>query len=337
MEEASIEVEAVTPIFIAGADQKSIENEGLRAPSLKGLLRWWFRAIMGGIVSVTDLRELENKIFGSIDQKSQVKIRSITNTSPSGINIPNSLRYLWFSIYLQKRKNQRLQCYPPGTKFKIILNASNKSILKIALGCLWTLIHLGGIGARMRRGAGSLKVNKVNYIPDDVPYTFILTGNTINDAKRFMEENLRKIFRDFKEYAGKKCKSIQNPNFAVLSKNYSRVSLVENFFNSWEEALAIVSNVYQRFRQGKKVQHRYTLGLPIISYPPFKELRQASPLFIGVMNLGDKYVVRIVKFYTSINPNFLSNLRYLEQDLNNLDSEISQKLKETEIKLPEVK
>ena len=39
MHSVTLEVETITPLFIAGADQRNIENEGLRAPSLRGLLR----------------------------------------------------------------------------------------------------------------------------------------------------------------------------------------------------------------------------------------------------------------------------------------------------------
>ena len=196
MNEVSLEVEAVTPIFIAGADQRNIENEGLRAPSLRGLLRWWFRAIAGGMTSISDLKKLESEIFGSTNQKSRVKIQSITgDDNVSQINVPSNLRYLWFSIYMQQRNYQRLLCYPPGTKFKIVLRSDDEDCLKIVSGCLWTLIYLGGVGTRMRKGAGSLKVNSVL---GKTPYEFVFNGTTINDARKFIEENLMKIFEEFK-------------------------------------------------------------------------------------------------------------------------------------------
>jgi CRISPR-associated protein Cmr1 len=36
----------VTPMFIGGADQKP--NDGVRAPSFKGMLRFWWRALNWG-------------------------------------------------------------------------------------------------------------------------------------------------------------------------------------------------------------------------------------------------------------------------------------------------
>jgi CRISPR type III-B/RAMP module RAMP protein Cmr1 len=91
---------------------------------------------MGGIVSISDLKELESKIFGSTNQKSRVRVLSITDSRPSQIDIQSDLRYLWFSIHIQKRSYQRLQCYPPETKFKIVLRSDDEDSLKIALGCL---------------------------------------------------------------------------------------------------------------------------------------------------------------------------------------------------------
>ena len=388
MDKLTFEVEAVTPIFIAGADQKNIENEGLRPPSLKGLLRWWFRTIMGGMVSVNDLKKLENKIFGFTNQKSNIKVLTTTESKPSDINILTDLNYLWFSVFLQKRKSQRLQCYSPKTRFKIILGSDDKNCLKIASGCLWAIVYLGGVGARLRRGAGSLKVNNSS---SNVPYTFIFTGNTVVDAKKFMEENLAKIFEDFKEYAGERYSPQTNLNFAILS--HAKVSLIEQPFNKWENGLEKVSNVYKSHRVDRDVTERFIWGLPILSRQNLKryenllrellskrlnkedvdeeikrlkglkeeellreieesrdktrwvflklllleKLRQASPLFIGVMDLNGTYAIRIVKFYTSIHPKFSSNTVFLKRDLDCLNDKLANELGEIEIEIPKVR
>lgn len=44
------EMEVLTPLFIAGSDPKGVElrREGIRLPSIRGALRFWFRAMMGG-------------------------------------------------------------------------------------------------------------------------------------------------------------------------------------------------------------------------------------------------------------------------------------------------
>ena len=327
MEKVTFTVESITPIFIAGADQKIISNEGLRAPSLKGLMRWWFRAIMGGMVSLKHLRLLESELYGDTNQKSKVRIISKTKASPSNINISRDLRYLWFSINMQKRKNLRVQCYPPKSEFEITIFAENNLDLKIAAGCFWSIIFLGGIGSRMRRGAGSLKIKRVS---NNIPNDFFFNGTTIYDAKMFIENNLKKIFKNFKEYANEKYNSQQNLTFSVLSNKHAKIVLFNKEFTTFEKALQEVGDIYKTFRQNKRLEHRTKFGLPII--PRFSDLRFASPLFIGVMDLNGKYIARLVKFYTSTHPKFSSNLRFLERDLNDLDA----KLDELNIEIPEV-
>ncbi|HYK85247.1 MAG TPA: type III-B CRISPR module RAMP protein Cmr1, partial [Ktedonobacteraceae bacterium] len=58
MQEVTFNVETITPLFLAGADQNTAE---LRAPSFRGAMRYWFRALVGGMVG-TDPRGLEEVI-----------------------------------------------------------------------------------------------------------------------------------------------------------------------------------------------------------------------------------------------------------------------------------
>lgn len=180
MEEIILEVETITPLFIAGADQRNIENEGLRAPSLRGAMRWWFRAICGNYLgnNISNLIKAENEIFGSTSSKSKITLKTYNEASPEIID--NTYRsweeaiiwddyvdYFFFSC-LDKRKDRitnRIKVksrpyYPEGSKFTVILRGK-KDELKVALASLWALIHLGGIGFRARRGAGCLKVKNV--------------------------------------------------------------------------------------------------------------------------------------------------------------------------------
>lgn len=198
MQSITLDVETITPLFIAGADQAYIEGEGLRSPVLRGLMRWWFRAIMGGLVDEGVLYEKESEIFGSTDTRSKVRIlTNIIDGRPIRIDVKalNEFRYLWFSIRMQALPDraqhvQRPFCYPPGSKFSITLKSEDADALKIATNTLWTMIYLGGVGARMRRGAGSFRVlraqNADNYC------NFTLKGTNVNvDAKSFLENNLK--------------------------------------------------------------------------------------------------------------------------------------------------
>ena len=60
MNKIIFECETITPMFLSGADGRTPE---LRAPSIKGALRFWWRA-MNGHLPLNELRKEEAKIFG---------------------------------------------------------------------------------------------------------------------------------------------------------------------------------------------------------------------------------------------------------------------------------
>lgn len=59
---AEFDCEVLTPMFLSGADQTMCE---LRAASLRGAMRFWYRAMLGGQgKSLSDVKAEEAKVFG---------------------------------------------------------------------------------------------------------------------------------------------------------------------------------------------------------------------------------------------------------------------------------
>jgi len=92
MEEMKLRIQVVTPAFVTGADQTGVE---IRAASIKGQIRWWWRALH----SELDVRQLgveEGRIFGSSEMglKSSIRIgasvRSPLKVIPRGESAPRS-------------------------------------------------------------------------------------------------------------------------------------------------------------------------------------------------------------------------------------------------------
>lgn len=354
LQSITLDVETITPLFIAGADHAYIEGEGLRSPTLRGLMRWWFRAIMGGMSDEATLREQENKVFGSKNTRSKVRILTSTLDKPVSINQLSALtelRYLWFSINMQNARGQRLSCYPPGSKFSITLMSNDADALSLAACALWSTIYLGGVGARMRRGAGSLKVLKAD---SDADYcNFLFSGSKIvPDAANFMSNNLKTIFKCFTKLSSKK--PTQEPTFCVLSKKTAKLALlsqVNGLFNCYEDGLKAVSAVYQQYRGGIRDRYgkkqggippadRVVFGLPFVFGRPSQRIytgfRQASPLFIGVVKLDTGYAIRLVKFSSSIHKDFSAKSGLVKRHFDLLDNRLRDRFSETEIAIPEV-
>ncbi len=198
MFKAEFELEAITPIFMRGADQRQAE---IRSASIKGLMRWWFRALAGNYFGndIAGLKKAEESVFGSTGRISKVivEISNIKGTKQRLINkvikdkrgkikpILNGKSmvlltpYLLFPIKMHADeliKEFRKICkedvdkinmmlnykniyfYPPKTEFKVIIKSYDEKAFKLALLSLWALLTLGNVGFRNRRGMGCLKI-----------------------------------------------------------------------------------------------------------------------------------------------------------------------------------
>ena len=103
MEKVTFEVETITPMFLAGNDQKKVKVPGrhqkfdstsplntddyswqkvaeLRASSIRGLMRYWQRAIVGSLATTNTermrlIKQAEKEIFGTTEHGSAIQIR----------------------------------------------------------------------------------------------------------------------------------------------------------------------------------------------------------------------------------------------------------------------
>ncbi|EDP75980.1 type III-B CRISPR module RAMP protein Cmr1 [Hydrogenivirga sp. 128-5-R1-1] len=74
MEKLEYEIEFITPAFIGGAEPNKYAE--LRPASFVGLLRYWFRVIVGAYVQKPEeLFKLESELFGSQDRAGKVWVR----------------------------------------------------------------------------------------------------------------------------------------------------------------------------------------------------------------------------------------------------------------------
>lgn len=155
MHKITFECETITPMFLSGADGSTPE---LRPPSIKGALRFWWRA-MNGHLPLKTLKEREGEIFGGTDnggKRSRVIIRI-----PHEANLNTSVSEL-----VPHKPFMKQNAFQPKQSFKVILGISGvistkgKDIFGMEqLSALFQLTCIfGGFGKRVRRGMGSVKV-----------------------------------------------------------------------------------------------------------------------------------------------------------------------------------
>jgi hypothetical protein len=80
-------LETVTPLFLGGADPRRNAPE-VRGASFRGIMRYWFRVVTGGVIgdrNIAELQQMETSIFGSTETGSLLTIRPLTYDLPNGL------------------------------------------------------------------------------------------------------------------------------------------------------------------------------------------------------------------------------------------------------------
>jgi CRISPR-associated protein Cmr1 len=167
MKTITFECETITPMFLGGADGRTPE---LRPPSIKGLMRFWWRA-MNGHLSLKVLKEREAEIFGASDEKvgrSKFSIRILSDSLQTEEYPPVPHRNFKFNGISPNQKISILL----SSQYKIIPECSD--ILKVSL-------ILGGFGKRVRRGFGSVRILNVGNQSHNVEYKLENILKLVND------------------------------------------------------------------------------------------------------------------------------------------------------------
>lgn len=365
-----ITVELLTPLFIGGADTRGDPKpEGLRPPSLRGAVRFWFRA--GAGLPLASLHKREIELFGATQPKpfsSPVSLKTGPLTElqsqewwqrPHGASASQQpylrslqqqypgVAYLAFSAREERDKPPRISIQP-GARFQIVLRQTHQveDALRSWEASLWLWCHLGGLGARARRGFGS-------FWPVDAgsesSARFLFQGRTLEDLRDFLKQGI-----DWAINVLRQTSTAPASDYNVLAKDRAKVFVAtpkEGQWRGWEEALNQFGLRLRDARRASRpnladveqfLEHRRALpsldrasfGLPIIYYKPGfhatlsvtdpqqpdAEGRRASPLLVKVARLGaNSYALVLTTFLSQ----FLGKGRALTVKGRDKDREIA--------------
>ena len=172
MKTETFHLDIITPCFCGGAEPA--KQAEIRAPSIRGQLRWWFRTL-GGFKSLAPMsvKHQESLIFGSTagddGQAGKLILRTIANGLVTAVKDGQELghpnfsppAFLTFPVQSREKTGQIIQYAGRGV---IISGSFDLAVIWRGDLTLWSDVkaliavfgHLGSLGFRGRRAMGAL-------------------------------------------------------------------------------------------------------------------------------------------------------------------------------------
>lgn len=274
----------VTPLFMAGAETRGVAE--LRPPALRGAMRYWLRAAVGGVHGDDDsgllrVKEIEGRTFGSTDEtkagasavtvrvstenftsplefRKQTAIRTIKNGTP--IQQPTGRDYLYWSMApsgrIQTENYQAAKQYwPDGITFDLVLQKRPSALrdersLLWATAAAWLLVQFGGVGSRSRRTAGSLSSTRSQEING---LKFASTATSCMQLADELTQGLRLARSMFATTSSPS--SVSNPSsFDILHAHACRIWVLGMWTNS-STAVDSIGAALRDFRSYREPDH----------------------------------------------------------------------------------
>lgn len=309
----------VTPLFLGGADPTRPVDH-IRPPSVKGALRFWWRALNWSPIrlaandneeALKKLHKEEARLFGAAARTERGRtlggqgcfLLRVSNTPLDGVAAgpgemlyekSDGARYIGYGLMEPTdnngegiHKGQLKRAYlKPNQRFNVTLafrGEPDNSVIN-ALKCLGLL---GGLGGRVRRGYGSLSLESININDEKMPW---LLPSSIPDYVSAVQDVLPGALAD------------HLPPFTAFSGKTTIYKLVmdtspDKVLNRLGQALKLYQETYLSNPKRSFNTKRAMFGLPRL-YGKGKDFtvtgdksgRRASPLLFHIHPLGQRFI-----------------------------------------------
>jgi CRISPR-associated protein Cmr1 len=320
MASITVQLETVTPLFLAGADARGTPE--LRPPAFRGALRYWLRALLGGTYGDDDdalkrVREAEAGVFGMAADDDRGFSSPITiRKSGTEILTPHSfskmtgwnpatkrfthrgLAYLFFAA--RETQGERERSGLEG-EFGLTLqtrpsNSNSDQAMIYAYIALWMLTHCGGVGTRVRRGAGAFQALQVQ--PKGVSLAGLPDLRIQATSAQALTEELGQGFRTIRTLLRPTLGSsrVTSPSsFEILDPQVCKVWVINKTYDQWIQALDQVGWILQGFRNRRQPDYTTVKNTVIDLMDQAKPTSLARPVERAAFGLPITY------YYTSLN------------------------------------
>ena len=248
-------------MFIGDSTGKIAE---IRPPSLKGVLRYWWRALNGDLDPKV-LYGKEMSIFGGSDEnhgKSKVTIKIFHNLKQYSISeLPKTNLPSYTSFGLRVGTKELERGYIPTKKhFSFSFNYSEKlddgQINEIETALAFVAM-VGGIGSKSRNGYGRFNIENLKLKIDDL----------INEIKNHSNKELS--------------------SYCAFSKE-TKIFRTKSSFNSWLDVLTYIDQIYKSAKTSLNDNRKYIASSK--NHILYNKQHYAKSIFLSVVkNSENKY------------------------------------------------
>ncbi|GAB4477652.1 MAG: hypothetical protein Kow0088_16730 [Anaerolineales bacterium] len=275
MDQLMITFETVTPLFLGGSEPRG--QPEIRPPSIRGALRYWLRAALGGTIGDKDFGQIssvESLVFGKADEKfgaSAVVIRlhnsslreqyfsELIGSDPKGnrVRYPG-MAYLWFSARSTRKEGERRGLWG---NFDLTMSArmgakNSTQRFQEAYAALWLWVNLGGLGSRARRAAGNLRVARTegsSHLLENLPLT--TRAKTPQELAEELGSGIKFCRQLFAASYPKG--AVKKPSaFDLLHPEVCKVWVLDKSYGDWQEAVNEFGLIYQGFRSRRQPDYK---------------------------------------------------------------------------------
>ncbi|MFM2476489.1 type III-B CRISPR module RAMP protein Cmr1 [Celerinatantimonas sp. MCCC 1A17872] len=205
----------VTPMYGGGVKAGEVDKEmPIRASSIRGQLRFWWRIACGPFNSPKEMFDRETAIWGGIGDEgakaSQVEIKVQTksvvdNDLVKSDSYTGGIKYIFGSASI----NGPVDWLKDGFKFTLQVRCGETVKKEVKEAVSWWA-SFGGIGGRTRRGFGAISIENVELITaehsvfkrvDTKALRFVLSNEIHRSAQESWKYSSERIF-EFRQKAG---------------------------------------------------------------------------------------------------------------------------------------
>ncbi|HET9895393.1 MAG TPA: RAMP superfamily CRISPR-associated protein [Streptosporangiaceae bacterium] len=261
----------VTPAFLGrfGTPDDQTAIVPFPVPSLRGVLAYWLRSLAGAhLGNIDHLHAVESAVFGSARTEqsggpSPVLLRGgrVPLSALAADSQPDGFRYLMGPGLLAKKdkdgkKVPSPRFLKPGTLELRVRVTGSPASTDLFLAALWGLRAFGGIGARSRRGFGTIAIDQVPDLGTSHFNLEWLQRDGVADLVSVLNSVAAAIDEIDLGIERKKVKSAELPSYPCFAERYYRHSrddedeLLRGGRDGWRAALDNAGTWLREFRHG---------------------------------------------------------------------------------------